>query len=96
MPSIDVIHNLELLNLPYTGPTATLYDPSKELMKYVAYCEGVKIPSYHLISSIEQAQAIADRTSFPMFLKPAKAGDSLGIDHASLVNTKEELKKAYS
>ena len=36
VPSIDVIHSLDLLNLPYAGPTALLYDPSKELMKYVA------------------------------------------------------------
>ncbi len=97
VPSIDVIHTLELLNLPYTGPTATLYDPTKELMKYVAYCEGVKTPSYHLISSNEQAQVVVENINFPMFLKPSKAGDSLGIDHASLVNTKEEfINKASS
>ena len=36
IPSIDVIHSLERLMLPYTGPNAELYDPSKLLMKYVA------------------------------------------------------------
>ena len=44
VPSIDVIHTLDLLNLPYTGPNAVLYDPPKPLMKYVAYCAGVKTP----------------------------------------------------
>jgi len=91
VPSIDVIHSLELLNLPYTGPTATLYDPPKQLMKYVAYCEGVKSPGYHLIKSVQEAMAIAEKAEFPLFVKPAKAGDSLGIDHGSLVNNKEGL-----
>ena len=51
VPSIDVIHSMDLLELPYTGPTAQLYDPSKELMKYVAYCEGVRTPRYFLIDN---------------------------------------------
>ncbi len=89
VPSIDVIHTLDLLNLPYTGPTANLYDPPKELMKYVAYSEGVKTPTYHLVKSIADIESI--NTPFPLFVKPAKAGDSLGIDHASLVHNKAEL-----
>ena len=32
VPGIDVIYSLELLNLPFTGPTSILYDPSKEIM----------------------------------------------------------------
>ena len=46
VPSIDVIIALELLGLPYTGPTTELYDPPKTLMKYVAYCAGISTPSY--------------------------------------------------
>ena len=89
VPSIDVIHTLDLLNLPYTGPTANLYDPPKELMKYVAYCEGVKTPSYHLVRSLDDIQGIS--ATFPLFVKPSKAGDSLGIDQSSLIHNKEEL-----
>ncbi len=91
LPSIDVIHTLDLLNLPYTGPIATLYDPPKELMKYVAYCEGVNTPGYELITANDDLEKIANSSTFPLFIKPAKAGDSLGIDHASLVNNKEEF-----
>ena len=40
---------MELLNLPFTGPTSLLYDPPKELMKYVAYTEGINTPAYALI-----------------------------------------------
>jgi hypothetical protein len=49
VPSIDVIYTMELLNLPFTGPNTLLYDPPKELMKYVAYTEGVATAEYALI-----------------------------------------------
>jgi len=91
VPSIDVIHSLEMLNLPYTGPTPSLYDPPKELMKYVAYTCGIKTPSYVLVRSIEQLNEVTATLSFPLFVKPAKAGDSLGIDEASLVRDREGL-----
>jgi len=91
VPSIDVIHTLELLNLPYTGPISTLYDPPKEIMKYVAYCEDVDTPQYQLISHDDDLDKIAEASTYPMFIKPSKAGDSLGIDQASLVNNKEEF-----
>lgn len=91
VPSIDVIYTLELLNLPFTGPTSKLYDPPKELMKYVAFCENVKTPGYMLVKRREDV-AIAERNlTFPLFVKPAKAGDSLGIDEHSRVNDPREL-----
>ena len=91
VPSIDVIYTLELLNLPFTGPNSLLYDPPKELMKYVAFCEGVKTPAYLLVQSEEDAVKAASQLSFPLFVKPAKAGDSLGIDAKSFVTNTEEL-----
>ncbi len=91
VPSIDVIHSLDLLNLPYTGPTALLYDPPKELMKYVAYCAGIKTPAYVLIGSEEDIETAVSQLQFPLFIKPAKAGDSLGVDAQSLVHNKNEL-----
>lgn len=89
VPSIDVIYTLELLNLPYTGPNLQLYDPSKELMKYVAHCANIKTPSYQIIRAKNEVQNIT--IQFPLFVKPAKAGDSLGIDKNSLVNNFHEL-----
>lgn len=91
VPSIDVINTLDLLNLPYTGPNAVLYDPPKPLMKYVAYCAGVKTPAAVEVTSIKDVKEVLTKLSFPMFVKPAKAGDSLGVDDKSLVNSEEEL-----
>jgi D-alanine-D-alanine ligase-like ATP-grasp enzyme len=91
VPGIDVCFCLESLNLPYTGPTTKLYDVPKELMKYVAYCEGVTTPGFALINEMKDLGDALRNLKFPMFVKPAHAGDSLGVDEKSLVHTKEEL-----
>ncbi len=93
VPSIDVVYTLELLNLPFTGPTTLLYDPPKELMKYVAYTEGIKTPAYAVIQQEENIVEDCRHLKFPLFVKPAKAGDSLGIDDKSLVHNFEELQQ---
>ena len=91
VPSIDVIYTLEILQLPFTGPNALLYDPPKELMKYVAFCEGIKTPTHLLVQCVDDAAKAASTLAFPLFVKPAKAGDSLGIDATSLVKNNDEL-----
>ncbi len=93
VPSIDVIYTLEILNLPFTGPTTKLYDPPKELMKYLAFCEGVKTPGYVIIRTLPDVDEAVKHLSFPLFVKPAKAGDSLGVDEHSLVHNKIELQQ---
>jgi len=92
VPSIDVIHALDLLNLPYTGPNDVLYDPPKPLMKYVAYSSTVATPNFIEVGDIEDIESKIKRLSFPLFAKPANAGDSLGIDKNSLINNLAELK----
>jgi len=93
VPSIDVIYTMELLNLPFTGPSSKLYDPPKELMKYLAYCENVKTPGYVIINELKEVDDAVRHLSFPLFVKPAKAGDSLGVDDHSLVHSKIELQQ---
>ncbi|MBS1509356.1 MAG: SET domain-containing protein-lysine N-methyltransferase [Bacteroidetes bacterium] len=93
VPSIDVIYSMELLNMPFTGPSSVLYDPPKELMKYVAYTEGIHTPAYALINSEEEVEAECKHLKYPLFVKPAKAGDSLGVDDKSLVHNLAELKQ---
>jgi D-alanine-D-alanine ligase len=91
VPSIDVIHALEQLGLPYTGPSALLYDPSKPLMKYVAYTAGVRTPSHHLVRQLDDVALAAAALRAPWFVKPAHAGDSLGISELSLARDAESL-----
>ncbi len=87
VPSIDVIHALEMLNLPYTGPTASIFDVPKPLMKYVAYSMGVDTPRHAVVTSAEDAVRAVQRAGlrYPLFVKPVKAGDSLGVDEHSRV-----------
>lgn len=96
IPSIDVIYTLELLNLPFTGPTSFLYDPAKELMKYVAYTEGIATPKYALIKLLDDLPTQIAHLQFPLFVKPAKAGDSLGIDQQSFVQNLLQLQNKLS
>lgn len=93
VPSIDVIHAFDALNLPYTGPNAILYDVPKDRMKYVAYCAGIKTPASVAVKSSEEVTEALENLRFPMFVKPVKAGDSLGVDENSLVRTAGQLKK---
>ncbi|MBL7727312.1 MAG: SET domain-containing protein-lysine N-methyltransferase [Dinghuibacter sp.] len=91
VPSIDVIYFLELLQLPFTGPVSRLYDPPKSLMKYVAFCEGVNTPAYVVATKLGDISPVPPNLKFPLFVKPAHAGDSLGVDEHSLVHTPAEL-----
>ncbi len=93
IPSVEVIYYMELLNLPFTGPTTVLYDPPKDLMKYVAYTVGIKTPAFALIETIDSIEEECHHLQYPLFVKPDKAGDSLGVDDRSLVNDKEALLK---
>lgn len=93
IPSIDVIWSLDSLELPYTGPPMRLYDPSKPLMKYVAHTQGVTFPAFAEISNLNDAVTVAQSSNYPMFVKPAHAGDSRGIDEHSLVTTQAELER---
>lgn len=93
IPSVDVIYCMELLGLPFTGPSSLLYDPTKELMKYVAFTCGVKTPAFVLLQNLDEIDSIASQLQFPLFVKPSKAGDSLGVDEKSLVHDVTALKK---
>ncbi|MCB9283538.1 MAG: SET domain-containing protein-lysine N-methyltransferase [Lewinellaceae bacterium] len=91
IPSFEVIHALEMLDLPYTGPSPQLYDPPKPLMKYVAFAAGVAVPDFAVVHKGDDVASVCAHLSFPLFVKPAGAGDSLGIDEHSLVHSMEEL-----
>ncbi len=85
VPSIEVIYFLELLELPFTGPASVLYDPPKDLMKYVAFTQDVATPAFAMIESLDDLHTSVRHLQYPLFVKPSKAGDSLGIDENSLV-----------
>lgn len=93
VPGVDVIYALETLNLPFTGPASRIYDFPKEVMKYVSYCEGVLTPAYRIVTDLSEIENVSLSLRFPLFIKPAHAGDSLGVGRDSLVRDKEALEK---
>jgi len=92
IPGFDVIWSLERLNLPYTGPSPRVFLPSKITMKIVAQMAGVPTPGWLGVSSLDQLQYSPAGLRYPLFVKPADAGDSLGIDSGSLVPDLERLR----
>lgn len=100
IPSIDVIQSLELLGLPFTGPSAALYDPAKPMMKYVAHTTGVATPRHIVVTRtadlVEHFASSRNPLRFPLFVKPAHAGDSRGVDRDSLAETFEDLARTVA
>ncbi len=92
IPGFDVIWSLERLNLPYTGPSPRVFLPSKITMKIVAHVAGVATPGWCVISSPDQLLQSPEGLRYPLFVKPADSGDSLGIDRNSLVADLDELR----
>lgn len=84
VPSIDVIHALDSLELPYTGPAADRYETRKEMLKVVARYAQVRTPPHAMARSAADVAGAAARLRFPLFVKPGEGGDSFGIDEASL------------
>lgn len=85
---------LELADLPYVGPgiLASALCMDKEMMKRVCrerglpVVEWVTVMRHHL-----DAESIAARFDFPLFVKPANLGSSVGISKA---NNLDELQAA--
>jgi D-alanine-D-alanine ligase-like ATP-grasp enzyme len=83
VPSIDVIHALDSLELPYTGPGVDRYETRKEALKIVARYARVRTPAYVMARSAADVSTAAERLMFPLFVKPGEGGDSFGVDEAS-------------
>jgi D-alanine-D-alanine ligase-like ATP-grasp enzyme len=84
VPSIDVIHALESLDVPFTGPPSRLYEPRKEMLKLIARYAQVPTPQFVLARNEADVTRAASRLRFPLFVKPNEGGDSFGIDDDSL------------
>ncbi|MBM3607748.1 MAG: hypothetical protein FJX29_04720, partial [Alphaproteobacteria bacterium] len=82
--SIEVIHTLEMLDLPFTGPNSRLYEPGKESIKVIAGFASVSTPAYFIVRNINDVAAAVTRLRFPLFVKPVEGGDSFGVDERSL------------
>jgi D-alanine-D-alanine ligase len=85
---------LELADLPYVGAgvLASSVSMDKELMKRVCLERMLPVVDYGTVTREKQdLDGIVQRIPFPMFVKPANLGSSVGI---SKVRNREELEAA--
>ncbi|MEQ1946353.1 MAG: D-alanine--D-alanine ligase family protein [Bryobacteraceae bacterium] len=85
---------LELANLPYVGAgvLASAVSMDKEVMKRVCIERGLPVADYIVVHrGVYNVDEICSSLPFPMFVKPANLGSSVGISKAK---TREELATA--
>lgn len=88
---------LELAELPYVGAgvLASSVSMDKEVMKRLAVERGLPVVEYRVLGPGEQAnpEAVCGALPFPVFVKPANLGSSVGISKA---RNCQELKEAVA
>jgi len=86
---------LELLGIPYTGSgvMASAIAMDKWRSKLIWQAMGLNVPEYEALTAPSDWNAVADHLDFPLFMKPANEGSSVGI---SKVKNIEELPLAYA
>lgn len=95
-PGIEVIQALERLNVPFTGADSRFYEPTREIMKLVCLCYGVKTPAWAYAKSPQEAEIAAKDLRFPLIVKHPNGFSSAGITRDSKVETVEELRTQVS
>lgn len=91
---------LEIANLPYVGcgVLSSAIGMDKDVSKRLAVNAGINVAPFIVIkneqwqnNSWQFSQQIAEKLSYPVFVKPANTGSSIGI---TKVKTKEQLQAA--
>ena len=85
---------LDLQSIPYTGSgvLASALAMDKWRSKLVWQATGLPVPDYVLLDDASDFAAVETRLGFPLFVKPANEGSSIGI---SKVKRAGELRAAY-
>src|SRR5437660_1364058 len=92
---------LELADLPYVGAgvLASAASMDKEVMKRLALERGLPVVEYRVFSrkELDDLDGICSKFEFPVFVKPANLGSSVGISKAgNCLDLKSALELAAS
>ena len=76
---------LELAGIPYVGSgvLASAVAMDKEFMKVLLAARGLPVADYAVVRRGSRYDALAARLGLPLFVKPARAGSSLGISRVT-------------
>ncbi|MDC3962707.1 ATP-grasp domain-containing protein [Polyangium jinanense] len=88
---VEVVEELERLGLPFTGPTAQLYNLTKAQMKQAAVDLGVPTPAFVFAQSHADVERAARTLHFPLIVKHFDSCGSIGMTRASCVQTYDAL-----
>ena len=88
---IEVVRALERLNLPFTGATSTVFDPTREEMQAAADAQGVGFAKGYRVESVEAAEKFVKNLRFPIMVKHPQSYGSTGMIKESRCDTLEEV-----
>jgi D-alanine-D-alanine ligase len=84
---------LEVLDIPYTGSgvlaSALSMDKMRTKLCWLGY--GLPTPKWYLLKSADDLDCCIEKLDFPVIVKPANEGSSIGMSKA---NNRDELAKA--
>lgn len=85
---------LDLYEIPYTGSgvLASALSMDKVRTKQLWYANGLQTPDYFVVTNESELEAIKDKISGTVMVKPAHEGSSIGI---SKVSSPDQLRKAW-
>src|SRR5690554_5685995 len=86
---------LEVLDIPYTGSgiLASAIAMNKLKTKQIWNSYGLRTPAHAVPNSEADCEFLAEKLGFPLIVKPAHEGSSIGITKVTTVN---ELKRAWN
>ncbi len=86
---------LEFLQLPYTGSgvLGSAISMDKIRSKQLFEASGLATPGYFLLESDKQLELAAEKLGFPLAVKPAREGSSIGL---SKVTHADQLREAFA
>jgi D-alanine-D-alanine ligase-like ATP-grasp enzyme len=88
---IEVVKALEELNLPFTGATSNVFDPTREEMQAAAEAHRVGFAKGYRVHSVEEAEQLVKNLRFPIMVKHPQSYGSTGMTKESRCDTLEEV-----
>jgi D-alanine-D-alanine ligase len=84
---------LEMLGLPYTGPTplAAAITHDKPTTQRILGCYGLPVPYFQEFTSPNDV--LRSEMKFPLFIKPSHEGTGMGIRNDSIVRNEKRLRE---
>jgi len=88
---IEVVRCLEELNLPFTGATSDLFDPTREEMQAAADANNVGFAKGYRVHSVAEAEGLVKNLRYPIMVKHPKSYGSTGMIKESRCDSLDDV-----